>query len=196
MKKTIFIAVLLTVISAVSFAGVNNLSETTKFQVVENSDSHYDLYYVSENVDNVLVRIVNEDGGVVTTDKIQEVRAFKRTYDFNALPTGNYSLEIKNNEGEASQAIFHNPIKYVNLHSIVGKLPKENKFKVFVGPSDSKAPIKVTINDQNGSVLLKETINGADGFSKIYDLRDITGDYVTFHLSKDQEEVSATRALQ
>ncbi|MCB0494731.1 MAG: hypothetical protein KDC79_01225 [Cyclobacteriaceae bacterium] len=197
MKKTILMAVLLTVISAVSFAKTVELSETTKFQVVENTDSRYDLYYVSENSDDVMVRIMNANGEVVSTDKIQDVRAFKRTYNFKDLPAGNYEIEVKNKEGKASQPVFHNPSKAVNLHSIVGKLPNENRFKVLVGPSETSAePIKVKIYNQRGEVLLEETIDDSNGFSKIYDLSTISGDYVTFHLSKGQEEASYTRDLK
>lgn len=196
MKKAILMAALLTVISAVSFARAVELSETTKFQVVENSDSRYDLYYVSENNDDVQVRIINSKGDIISIDKLQNVKAFKRTYNLKELPAGNYEIVVKNGDGKASQAIFHNPSKVVDLHSIVGQLPNENRFKVFVGPSNSNAPVKVTIYNQKGEVLLEESIDNTGGFSKIYDLSAITGDYVTFHLSKGQEDASYTRELK
>ncbi len=111
-------AVLLTVISTASFAstGTTALSATSKFQVVENTDSRYDLYYVRENVGNVVVRILNENGKLITTDKLSGVKAFKRTYNLKGLPIGNYKVEVKNGEGKATQAIFHNPAIKTGSH--------------------------------------------------------------------------------
>lgn len=196
MKKTVLVAVLLTVISAVSFAGISELGNTTKFQVVKNQDSKYDLYYVSENNNDVFVRIKDAKGKVVNYDRIEDVKAFKRTYNFKDLPAGNYTLEVKNNEGRATQSIFHNPQGTNELHSLVGKLPDENRFKVLVGPSESISPIEVKIYDQSGKVVLKETIDSNGGFSKIYDLSTITGDHVTFYISKGQESASYARDLK
>ena len=143
MKKPIIMAVLLTVISTVSFAftGTTELSNTSKFQVVENTDSRYDLYYVSESIDNVTVRILGANGKLINSDKLSSVKAFKRTYNLKGLPTGNYIIEVRNGEGKATQDIFHNSSNVINLHAIVGQLPNENKFKVFVGPAaENKAP--------------------------------------------------------
>ncbi len=200
MKKPIIMAVLLTVISTVSFAftskGITELGNTSKFQVVENTDSRYDLYYVSENIDNVVVRILNKDGKLINTDKLEAVKAFKRTYNLKGLPQGNYIIEVKNGEGKASQAIFHNPAIKSNLHTIVGQLPSVNKFKVIVGPSIKNDNVQVRILDENGHELLEELISAKEGFSKVYDLSKVKSSTVTFKLSNGKEYASYTRNLK
>ena len=198
MKKPIIMAVLLTVISTVSFAftGTTELSNTSKFQVVENTDSRYDLYYVSESIDNVTVRILGENGKLINTDKLPSVKAFKRTYNLKGLPSGNYKIEVRNGEGKATQAIFHNPSSVVNLHAIVGQLPNENKFKVFVAPSSENKKVEVTIVDGKGQVLKTETISAKEGFSKVYNLNQVKSDQVTFKLSNGTERSSFTRNLR
>ena len=191
-------AVLLTVISTVSFAftGTTEISETSKFQVVENTDSRYDLYYVSESFDNVTVRILGENGKLINTDKLASVKAFKRTYNLKGLPYGNYKIEVRNGEGKASQAIFHNPSNVVNLHAIVGQLPNQNKFKLFVAPSAANKKIEVKIVDSKGQVLKTESISASEGFSKVYDLNQVKSDQVTFRLSNGTEKSSFTRNLR
>ncbi len=199
MKKSIIMAVLLTVISATSFAssGTTALSTTSKFQVVENTNSRYDLYYVSETLDNVVVRILNKDGKLINTDKITDVKAFKRTYNLKGLPAGNYNIEVKNGEGKASQAIFHNPTIKSSLHSIVGQLPSINKFKVFVGPSELNSKVEVKIYDENNKLLFRESMNNMqEGFTKTYDLSKVESDYVMFKIDNGTDATSFTRNLK
>lgn len=199
MKKPLVMAVLLTVISTVAFAFTNTtteLSNTSKFQVVENADSRYDLYYVSENVDNVIVRILDKNGKLINTDKLSDVRAFKRTYNLKGLPAGNYNIEVKNGEGKGSQAIFHNPATKSSLHTIVGQLPNANKFRLFVGPSAANEKVEVKILNDEGKVLKTESISAQDGFSKVYDLTKLNSDFVTFELSNGQDQASYTRDLK
>ncbi len=199
MKKPIIMTVLLTVISAVAFAstGTTALSTTSKFQVVENIDSRYDLYYVSENFGNVTVRITNEKGRLINTDKLTGVKAFKRTYNLAGLPAGNYSVEVKNIEGKASQAIFHNPSVKSSLQTIIGKLPSANKFKVFVGPNNANSKVRVYIYNDKNELLLKDSMHSAQlGFSKTYDLTKIDSEFVTFKIDNGTDSSSFSRDLK
>lgn len=199
MKKPIILAVLLTIISTVTFAssGTTALSTTSKFQVVENTNSRYDLYYVSETLDNVTVRIIHENGKLINTDKLTAVKAFKRTYNLKGLPAGNYKVEVKNTEGKASQAIFHNPASKSSLHTIIGKLPKVNKFKVFVGPNQANSNVEVKIYNDRNQLLLKESMkNAQEGFAKVYDLTRVESNYVTFELNNGTDSASFSRNLR
>ena len=199
MKKPIILAVLFTVISAATFAssGATALSTTSKFQVVENTNSRYDLYYVSENFGDVTVRITNENGKLVNTDKLTGVKAFKRTYNLKGLPIGNYNVEVKNGEGKASQGIFHNPAIKTSLHSIVDQLPNVNKFKVFVGPSNANGKVKVEIFNDKEELLLNESMHSVqEGFIKVYDLSKIDSDYVTFKIDNGTDSSTFSRNLK
>lgn len=198
MKKPIILALLLIVISTATFAGnkENLISPKAKFQVVENSNSRYDLYYVSETADNVRIRILDADGNLVTTDKLQDVKAFKRTYNLSNLPSGNYAIEVKNNEGKASQTIFHNPAIETSLHSILGKLPHQNKFKLFVAPSKQNNEVEVKIYDDKDNLLTTEKINGVDGFSKVFNLTKLKNPYVVFKVCNGTDEQSFVRYLK
>jgi len=199
MKKSLITAAFLTVISAASFAGTKNgtteLSNTSKFQVVENTNCRFDLYYVSESFDNVSVRILDENKKVVNTDKVSDIKAFKRTYNLKGLPTGNYTIEVKNGEGKAEQIVFHNPTKNTSFQTTVGKLPNQPRFKVIVGPSSTNKMVSVKIYNDNDQLLMQESIEGTKGFSKVYDLTKLNTKYVTFKLSNGQEFTSFTRDL-
>lgn len=199
MKKPIILAVLFTVISAAAFAnsGATALSTTSKFQVVENTNSRYDLYYVSETLGNVTVRILSENGKLINTDKLSGVKAFKRTYHLKGLPAGNYKVEVKNEEGKASQEIFHNPASKSSLHTILGKLPSESKYKLFVGPNMTNSKVEVKIYDQNDQLLLKESIiDMQEGFTKTYDLSKVNSDFVTFRINNGTDITSFARKLK
>ena len=111
MKKLTFLAVLLIVISAASFAGERYLGEEPgakpKFKMVAKSDMKFDLYYSSETSGAVSVAIFDESGRKVSYKTIKKVKNFKRTYDFSKLTPGKYEIVVKNAEGTANQHITY-----------------------------------------------------------------------------------------
>jgi len=173
MKKLTFLAVLLIVISAASFAGERNLGEEPgakpKFKMVAKADMKFDLYYASETTGAVSVAIFDESGRKVSYKTIKKVKNFKRTYDFSKLAPGKYKVIVKNAEGSANQHITY-LAKQKILQSFVSKLPDGHSLKLHVGAFDANVPVVVKIYNKNNKLIHSEKIEKTQSFSRVYNL--------------------------
>jgi uncharacterized GH25 family protein len=194
MKKSILLAALFLLVSVATFAGDNELGETSKFKVVAKSAVKYDLYYVSESDDPVTISIYDIKGNLISTDRVKNHRSFKRTYNFKELASGSYKIVVNNTEGKASQTVFHNP-QQTNLQLILSQIPATKSFKLHVGAFDTTKPVKVKVYDGNNKLLFVDEINQSESFSKIYNLREIDADIIRFTVANNKESISQFRSL-
>ena len=194
MKKTLLFAALFLLVSVATFAEDNELGETSSFKIVPKANLKYDLYYVSESDAPVTVRIYDEAGRLITNDKIKNHRSFKKTYNFKDLASGNYKVVVNNEEGKASQAVFHNPQK-LKMQLIFTQVPNTKSFKLHVGEFNTAKPVKVNVYNADNELLFSEEINETASFSKVYNMNKIDEDMVRFTIINGQEMISHNRAL-
>ena len=176
MKKLTFLAALLRVISAVSFAKEGSTNEgpnaKPKFQMVAKTDVKFDLYYASEKSGEVSVSIYNESGLKVSSKTIRNVKNFKRTYDFSKLAPGKYKIVVRSEDGTANQEISYQ-IKEAKLKTFVTRLPNSKSLKLHVGDFDTNEPVMVNIYDQNNILIHTDKIKNGQSFSRVYNLESI-----------------------
>jgi hypothetical protein len=194
MKKSIILAAYFLCISAASFALDTELGETSSFKIVPKADKKYDLYYVSESDAPVTISIYDDEGTLIANDKIKNNRSFKRTYNFKNLSSGDYKVVVKNEEGRGSQQVFHNP-KTSGLQTIISQVPNSKSFKVMVGEFDNASPVIVKGYNSDNRLIFKDEIQEVQGFSKMYNLSNITDDMVRFTVENGRESVTTVRSL-
>jgi flagellar hook assembly protein FlgD len=171
MKKLTILAVLLTVISAASFAEERKISETSKFKMVATSDVKYNFYYVAEEASDVCVTIYDANGMRVSSKTEKQIKSFRRTYDLSQLEPGKYTIEVRNKSGSADQEISHLiKVKKVRLKTFVSKIPDSKSVKLHVGDFDPNDIVLVKIYNQNNKLIHTEKINQVKGFSRVYNL--------------------------
>ncbi len=192
MKRTGFIiALLVTAFSTTTIAKnfvETELGESTKFNVLnKKSPEKFHLFYVSEKISKVTVRILDAEGTIVGVDNIKSRKSFSKVYNFKKLEAGEYTIEVQNADGIARQTINYNPYRQ-NLNMFVS-LQDENKFKVTVTGFDKNKPVIVKIYNEEGQVVSKEKINAERNFTRIYNLSKLKGRSFTFSASNGSESV-------
>jgi flagellar hook assembly protein FlgD len=199
MKKLTFLAALLIVISATSFAGERNLGEEPgakpKFKMIAKADMKFDLYYDSETTSAVSVAIFDESGRKVSDKTIKKVKKFRRTYDFSKLKPGKYEVIVKNAEGSSNQHITY-VAKQKTLQSFVSKLPDGHSLKLHVGAFNANDPVVVKIYNKNNKLIHREKIENTQSFSRVYNLDGLELKSVSILIQNGEDRELFTHTLR
>jgi len=198
MKKLTFLAALLIVFSAASFAEANTVEKPTvkpKFKMVAKSDVKFDLYYASDESSEVSVTIYDAQGRRVSSKTIDKVKNFKRTYDFSKLKPGKYKIVVKNESGSSNQEITYQ-IKEAVLKTFVSKLPDNQSLKVHIGAFDTSKPVLVKIYNQDYKLIHSDEIENAGSFSRVYDLNNIHSQTVSILIENNGETQTFTHSFR
>lgn len=199
MKKLTFLAALLIVISAVSFAKETKSTDEPgakpKFKMVAKSDVKFDLYYASDESGDVRVTIYDVDGRQVSSKTINKVKNFKRTYDFSQLEPGKYKVVVKNETGSSNQEITYQ-IKEARLKTFVSKIPNSQSLKLHVGDFDTSKPVMVKIYNQKYELIHSEEINNAHSFSRVYNLSDVQSKTINVLIENNGDRKSFTYSFE
>ena len=198
MKKLTFLAALLIVISAASFASERVLSDEAganpKFKMIAKSDAKFDLYYASETTGAVTVSIYNENGSKVSQKTINKVKKFKRTYDFSKLTPGKYEVVVRNEDGSANQQITY-VVEQKKLQTFVSKLP-DGKLKLHVGAFDKTEPVLVKVYNSKNKLIHSEKIENTESFSRVYNLDGLNLNAVSVLIQNGEEREIFTHTFK
>ncbi|MDP2042614.1 MAG: hypothetical protein Q8S14_05930 [Algoriphagus sp.] len=112
------------------------------------------------------VRITDADNRLVLRDRITKTEAFAKRYDLNALPVGNYSIEVSDAKGTLRTATFNTqvitkPLVYSRVTAL-----GDNQYRLLVANLESK-DVTVQIFDGN-NLIHTELIQNPQGLHKIY----------------------------
>jgi hypothetical protein len=173
MKKITSLVVLLIVIGTTAFASSGPLGENSTFKIIPKTDKKFELVYVSSEVSDVRIYIIDQDGSTVETNIVKDATKFRRTFDFNQMGPGKYSVIVKNTEGTAREEIYHPPYK-TKLQTFVAKVPNSKSLKLHVGDFNNEEPVHVKIYNEKNEVIHKDKITNEKAFSKIYNLQKAT----------------------
>jgi hypothetical protein len=196
-------AALLTVLTLNGFAkGKDHATSVAKPSVtvltVERASNKvvYRLVYQSKVEGLVLISIYNEEGDLLLTDKVLNHTGFARPYNFQALPTGQYTLQIVDAQGTITKHIYHGELSVIEstlespLQVSVQAVENTSKYELRV-LGDHTAPLQVTIYDAVGEVIHSEQIDENGSFRKVYDLSSIKASGLTFEVEKDSQVLQA-----
>lgn len=140
------------------------------------------------------VRITDANDRLVLRDRITKNEAFAKRYDLNALPVGEYSVEVSDANGTLRMATFNTqvivkPLVYSRVTAM-----GDNQYRLLVSNLESK---EVTVQIYDGSNLIhSELIENAQGLHKIYTIeKPGTPEGISFKVTTSSgfEAYAATR---
>ena len=111
-----------------------------------------------------------------------------RPYDFTERGPGVYRFEIEAKGNSYTKQLLFPDDSKVTIRKLpfelVG-LEESNKFKLTVeDPNNKNVEVKVEIFDENNDLVFRERVKKPDGFSKVYDLKDLNSSGFYFHICK------------
>ncbi|HSF54239.1 MAG TPA: hypothetical protein VLA71_10820 [Algoriphagus sp.] len=112
------------------------------------------------------VKITDAENRLVLRDRITKTEAFAKRYDLNALPVGEYSIEVSDANGTLRTATFNTevivkPVVYSRVTEM-----GDNQYRLLVSNLESK---DVTVQIYDGDKLIHtELIDNPQGLHKIY----------------------------
>lgn len=114
----------------------------------------------------VVVKITDSDNNLVLRDRISKTEAFAKRYDLNALPAGEYSLEVSDAKGTLRTATFNTAVKVKPVvFSRVTEMG-DNQYRLLVSNLEAK---DVTVQIFDGDKLIHtEVVDNPQGLHKVY----------------------------
>jgi hypothetical protein len=128
------------------------------------------------------VRITDADDRLVLRDRITKNEAFAKRYDLNALPVGNYSIEVSDANGTLRTATFNTqvivkPLVYSRVTAM-----GDNQYRLLVSNLKS-SDVTVQIYDGN-KLIYTELVDNPQGLHKIYTIENpSTTEGISFKVS-------------
>jgi len=189
--KTTTLTVALLLVVATAFATEKDKSTKkadTKVAVVNNSPNKYKLVYLEKEPAKVRLSLTNESGQTLHQETIKSEGGFSRPFDFEKLPEGDYTFSVKSNKGEeiTEKVTIEKPKVEKNFAADVLNVNDNKKFRLAVVNKDKSAmPTKIKLYNENGGLLLEETVEQFYGFRKIYDLSQVEGESFNFTISNE-----------
>lgn len=114
----------------------------------------------------VTVKITDAENRLVLRDRIIKTEAFAKRYDLNALPVGNYSIEVSDVNGTLRTASFNTEQKI--KPAVFSKVTQmgENQYRLLVSNLEAK---DVTVQIYDGDKLIHtELVDNPQGLHKVY----------------------------
>ncbi len=182
MKKIFSLALVLAAAIQVSAAHV--APESPVGVSVLKSGSVVKLFYRGEECGTVKVAIYNQKGHVVYREVLEDTEDFMRPYNFSALPSGKYTIELTDKFGTKSRSVEHG----LRDNSMVVKLTRlsknEHKYVLSV-PDQGAESLVVRIYDRNNKMVYETTERVNGDFARMYNLNKIRG-YHMIHVTDDK----------
>ena len=108
---------------------VASLATAATFTVMETSNGNvFNVRYSSGQKGKVEVSILSGTNELLYKEKINSDGAFVRPYNFKGLPSGNYSIIIKDEVGEHNETITYSADKLISYSYVAAVPNQENKY--------------------------------------------------------------------
>jgi hypothetical protein len=114
----------------------------------------------------LVVKITDAQNQLVLRDRISKTEAFAKRYDLNALPVGQYSIEVSDANGTLRTATFNTAVKTKpEVFSRVTALG-DNQYRLLVSNLEAR---DVTVQIFDGDKLIHtEVVDNPQGLHKVY----------------------------
>jgi hypothetical protein len=188
MKKFLSILVLFAVAGNV-MANVDVPKPSTGMAVMK-SESGFKLFYKGNKVQDVTVKIYNEKGAAVFSEKIKNHDSFIRPYNLNTIGEGQYTVELSTADGKQKEMINYTHQKAEKLVNLI-RIKNSDRYMLTLG-NHGEGALGVKIFDSSDHLVYtgNETLNG--DFAKIFDLKKVGEDF-RFELSFNADDVQTLR---
>lgn len=123
----------------------------------------------STSVEQALLRIKDQQGRVLHREVLKGEDAYMKKYDFSSLPSGEYVVEVRTENGITEEAFSLSESKaQVVYFKPAIKVETEKVSVVFQNRIDS--PVSLKLFDERGQVLYEERVASQEKFAKGLDL--------------------------
>ena len=163
--RTFFSALILSVSSTIAFANSNESSLTV---VAGENANIFKVVYKSAAATRVQVSIRNEKNEVVFSESFTKMNRFTRPYNFQNLPEGEYTIEVKDNTGKKVEKVNYS-LGVVSSLVKVTKLGDQPKFLLSVANKGMNI-INVSIYNNQGEQLIYNAHIVDGDFAIVYNL--------------------------
>jgi hypothetical protein len=163
--RTFFSALVLSVSTTIAFANANEPSMTV---VAGESVNIFKVIYKSAAATRVQVSIRNSKNEVVFSESFSKMSRFTRPYNFQNLPEGEYTIEVKDNTGTKVEKVNYS-LGVVNSLVKVIRLGDQPKFMLSVANQGMNI-INVSIYNKEGDQLMYNAHIVDGNFAIVYNL--------------------------
>ncbi|UGU15010.1 hypothetical protein LS482_15110 [Sinomicrobium kalidii] len=178
MKKLTKISIVAAVMLMVVTVGAKTAGDADFSLEVKAYEGKTVSFVVSNVQKSVGLSLIDRNDRVLYAENIEVNGEYKRTYNFDKLPEGEYFLEV-----ESATKVKRYPI-VVNTYSARLFYEKNNEmFKPIVSVRNSmvyvnllsldKSPLHIEVYDDNDTLLHEETLKGAYELGKMYDFSNV-----------------------
>ncbi len=186
------LALLAIVASSVLTASAGEGESHRIVKITPESNGKIKFTYLNDGNCNVIVKIVNDHGIEIFSNKIKSDKSFTIPYNFKGMSTGSYTFKIIDANGMISKTI--DLPSSVKTSAVLAKIKKTDdaKFEVTV-LGDHSNPIYINIYDWRGERIFGDYIDLTNSFTKTYDLSRLSVGNVLFEVINDERVIAKTK---
>jgi hypothetical protein len=177
--KSLFLAALLVVTSAASFAGKDEPRKTGLAVVRVKGSEVFKVIYKGEVAGKIKLNIYDASGSVVYSETISGLDGFIYPVNFKGLTSGDYTIEILDTTGKKVEKISYQSTKKTGSFH-VSKISDDGRFLVSLA-NQADDVVNITIYDKDSNVIYKESKEVKGNFAQVYKLASSAG--FTFEFS-------------
>ncbi len=179
---TKIIAVLLTVMSTVTFANTNDSTKRDALVrvVTGSANGSYKLIYQGEE-GRVKFKLLNEKGNVLHNEWMKVENGFIQPINLSKMPSGDYTFVVENKNETLLEAISHTSLsdllaRQIQFDQVADQLE-------FVG-NNLQSDLKIRIFDDNHELVYSDTIT-QNNVDQIFDFSRIRSNWVSFIITNN-----------
>jgi hypothetical protein len=164
--KALFSSIILSVCSTLAFA---DTGESSMSIVAGGNAGVFKVVYKSASATRVEVTIINSKNEVVFTESFTKMNEFARPYNFNGLPEGEYTIEVKDDYGKKIEKVKYSLGTVKSIFKVT-KMNNETAKYILSVANKGENVINVSILNADGETLL-DNAHVVDGdFGIVYNL--------------------------
>jgi hypothetical protein len=176
---------LLTSVILVCTMAVTSFATAASFTVRESKNSVFKVQYVSEQKGLVAVSILDKKNTIVFQEEIYSNGSFIRPYNFSNLAEGEYTIVMKDENGEQRQTLNYSIAKstsYAHVSEI-----KNQKSKYWLNIVNNGAEkMNVRIYSLTGELLYEQSVTVEGSYSKVFNVSQLKQPAVVFEVSNNK----------
>jgi hypothetical protein len=174
--KSLFLAGLVMLGSAVAFAGKDEPRKTGLAVIPVKGGEVYKLVYRGESIGKVKLSIFNSTGALVLTESIHGTDGFILPLNFTGLTSGEYTVEVLDASGKKAEKIIYQPSHSISSIHVSKLSAIESKFLVSISNKGSET-IVLNIYDSENNLIHGEIRNISGDFAQVYKLQSLSSGF-------------------
>jgi hypothetical protein len=175
MKNLLTSVILVCTMAATSFA------TAATFTVKESKNSVFKVKYVSEQKGLVSVTILDNKNEIVFQEKIYSTGSFIRPYNFSNLTEGEYTIVMKDEQGEQRQTINYTGAKSTSFAHVAEIKNQKSKYWLNI-VNGGEEKMYVRIYSLTGELLHDQSVVVNGSYSKIFNVSQLNQPAVVFEV--------------